>query len=160
LDGPEAQLQAGGQRLRFFDAVAKELEEAAQRRLPLDKGEKARFRRVEPGEGFLFEEGGIGVRSGVGDKLDGADEVAVINLDRNEVLGVGEEPILLAMMEPGNVPEDEPFDLPQRCVQRVIIIGRELRAIAAGQELEDGLCGEAVGVVAIGQKPVGSAAPG
>jgi hypothetical protein len=117
LDGPAPLLQAGGKRLRFVDTVAEEFEEAAQTRLPLDKGGKAGSGGIEPGEGFLFEEDGIGVRIGVGDQFDWAEEFTVINLDRSEILGVGQEPILLAMMEAGNVPEDEPFNFPENGFQ-------------------------------------------
>ena len=44
--------------------------------------------------------------------LDRADEIAVIHLDRSEVLGAAKEPVFLAMMEAGDVPEHEPFYFP------------------------------------------------
>ncbi len=64
--------------MRFLDAVAEEFEEAAQTRLAIDEGGKARFRGLELREGFLFKESGIGVRIGVGDELGWADEVTVL----------------------------------------------------------------------------------
>jgi hypothetical protein len=153
FDGAAPEFQRGSECLRLSDVIAEQFEETAQTGVTFYERGKAGFRRVELGEGFFFEEGGVGVVAGIRDEIDGADEVIVLKLDPGEVFGRAKNEVLLAVMEPGDVFEDEAF----KFVEGVIEIEHRIFVM---EKLEDGLGGEAVGVVAFGQDALDSTTPG
>src|SRR6266446_6703627 len=113
FDGSDAQFEAGGEGLRLGNAVAVKLQQGDEPALFGEENFKPELELMVFDEGFLADEGFVGLDIGRGNEFEGTNEITVLIVDQGEVRFVGEEPVFLKVMQAGDVLEDQPFNFPE-----------------------------------------------